>query len=114
MFDTIENVAVGSFQCSITLALNVLQAFEHHFKGNAGLQTSQGRTDAEMDAVAEGEMPVGRALEIKGFRVRELCLVVVRGAYPCRHHLALAQFVTTESRVLRNDAMHQFDGRTEA
>ena len=77
MFDALQDVAVGWLQGDVAHALDVGQALEHEVEGHFCFEAGKGRAEAEVDAVTESEVPVGRAVNVEAVRLWELLLVAV-------------------------------------
>lgn len=77
MLDALQDVAAGWLQRDVAHALDVGQALEHEVEGHFCFEAGQGRAEAKVDAVTEGEMPVGRAVNVEAVGVGELLLVAV-------------------------------------
>lgn len=77
MFDALQDVAAGRLQRNVARTLDVGQAFEHEAESDFCFEPGQGSAEAEVDAVTEGKVPVGRAVNVEAVRVGELLLVAV-------------------------------------
>ena len=64
-------------QFYITISVDASKALEHDAQRYFRFEASEGCAQAEVDAVAEGQVPVRRAVNIEGSRVGKLLLVAI-------------------------------------
>ena len=76
-FQTVQDKGRHRLQFYLAIPSNAGKAFEHDAQRNLRLKASEGRAEAEVDAVAEGQVPVRRAVYIKRLGVGKLRLVTV-------------------------------------
>ena len=74
MFQTNQDKAAVRLQRNFALAADVAPAGEEDVEGDGGFEPRQGRTEAEVDTIAKGEMTVGRAMNIEGVGIGKLLL----------------------------------------
>ena len=83
-------------------------------KGDSRLETRQRRADAEVNAVAEGEMRIGRASNVKAVRVGELDGIAVCGANHGQHPFARWNHVFSKLDLLSRGPEHELQRLTVA
>src|SRR5437762_1461192 len=87
------------------------------FPGRAeflALQAREGGAEAEVDALAEGDVPVLGAAEVQAVRLGELRRVPVRGSEAHRHGPSRRDAAAADLHVLQGNAAGPLDGAVEA
>ena len=84
------------------------------FVGNGAEETSEGRTEAEVDAVAEAEVADVFAGEVEGVGIGEAAGVAIGGTDDDVDGIALAEALAGEEEVTTNNANDVVSGAVVA
>ena len=92
----------------------VAEALDQHAERHAALEPGEGRAEAEVDAVAEGDVPVRAAPDVEPLGIRELGFVAVRRADPGDGRLAGPERLAADLSVFHHGPEHRLDRRAIA